>query len=478
MVVAVLPPDVVHHLAPPGVAEVHVYIGHGHTLRVQETLKVQVVFHGVDVGDVQAVGHHRPGGATAPRPDRNIHALGVAHKVRHDEEIVRKAHLLDHVQLIVQLLAVFRLRIAVPPREALLAQLPQIRGRVIPIRQLESRQVVLTEGEFHPAAVSDALGVGHRVGIGGEQPLHLLRGAEIEIPRLIPHTVLIVHRLARLDAQQHVVALRVLFPQIVGIVGTHQRDARLAVQPQKTPVHLGLLGDAVILQFQIEVLFTEDVPHGQGVLLRPGVVAVQQPLGDLAGQTGGQRDQSLGVFPQQVQVDAGLDIKALDVCLTDHIGQVAVACLVFAQQHQMAGLRVKLVLLVKSGAAGHIHLAADNGMDALLLTGAVEVHRAVHDAVVSDGAGVLPHGLHQCRQVADTARAIQQAVFRMDVEVNKGHGVTLSFFRFPSSHRVSRRRWRSAGRSGRRRPRTGPAPWAASPCGTTAPGNSGIESAP
>ena len=184
------------------------------------------------------------------------------------------------------------------------------------------------------------------------------------------------------------------------------------------------------------------------------------------------------MLPQQVQVDAGLDVKALDVRLADHIGQVAVACLVLAQQHQVAGLRVKLMLLVKSCTVGHIHLAADNGMDTLLLAGAVEVHRAVHDAVVGDSAGVLPHGLHQCRQVADAARAIQQTVFRMDMEVNKGHGVTLSFSRFPSSRRVSRRRWRSAGRSGRPRQGIVPAPWAADPCGTTAPGNSGIESAP
>ena len=39
MVIAVLPADVVHHLTPAGVAEVHIDIGHGYPLRVQETAR-------------------------------------------------------------------------------------------------------------------------------------------------------------------------------------------------------------------------------------------------------------------------------------------------------------------------------------------------------------------------------------------------------------------------------------------------------
>ena len=114
MVVAVLFADIFHHLTPPRVAEVHVDIRHRHTLRVQEPLEVQIVLHGVDVRDLQAVRHHRSGRAAAPWSHRYSPALGVPHKVRHNEEIVRKAHFLDHVQLIIQLLPVFRLCLTVP----------------------------------------------------------------------------------------------------------------------------------------------------------------------------------------------------------------------------------------------------------------------------------------------------------------------------------------------------------------------------
>ena len=101
MVVAVLPADVVHHLAPSGVAKVHIDIGHGYPLRVEKPLEVQVVLHGVDIRDLQTVGHHGACGGAAPRPYRDVYALGVAHEVGHDEEVIGEPHLFDHVQLIV-----------------------------------------------------------------------------------------------------------------------------------------------------------------------------------------------------------------------------------------------------------------------------------------------------------------------------------------------------------------------------------------
>ena len=139
MVIAVLAADILHHLTPAGIAEVHIDIRHGHTLRVQETLKVQLILHGIDVGDMQAVGHHGAGGTAAAGTDGDARLPGIAHKVGHDEEIVRKAHLLDHGQFIFQLLPVIRLLIAVALGKALVTQLAQIGGGIVAGRQLEFR---------------------------------------------------------------------------------------------------------------------------------------------------------------------------------------------------------------------------------------------------------------------------------------------------------------------------------------------------
>ena len=55
----------------------------------------------------------------------------------------------------------------------------------------------------------------------------------------------------------------------------------------------------------------------------------------------------------------------------------------------------------------------DDRFDPLRLTGAVEVNHTVHNAVVRDGAGILPHLLHDFRKVLDAAGAVQQTELRM-----------------------------------------------------------------
>ena len=129
------------------------------------------------------------------------------------------------------------------------------------------------------------------------------------------------------------------------------------------------------------------------------------------------------MLPQQLLVNAGLYVKALRPGKRHHVGEVAVALLVFAQQHQMAALAVEFVDLIEPGAAlrGHIDLAADDGLHALRLASPVEVDDAVHNAVVRDGAGGLAHRFHHPRQLLDLAEAVQQAELRMHVQMGEGH---------------------------------------------------------
>ena len=126
---------------------------------------------------------------------------------------------------------------------------------------------------------------------------------------------------------------------------------------------------------------------------------------------------------QQIQVDARLDIEPFHIGLRHHVGKIAIACFVLAQQHQMAGFGIKFMHLIKAGTAGHIDFTADDRMDALRLTGTVKIDGAVHDAVVRDRHRRLPHLLDQLRQVTDTAGAVEQAIFRMNMEMCKRHTV-------------------------------------------------------
>ena len=129
------------------------------------------------------------------------------------------------------------------------------------------------------------------------------------------------------------------------------------------------------------------------------------------------------MLPQKGLIDTGFHIEALRPGKRHHVGEVAVALLVFAQQHQMAALAVEFVDLIEPGAAlrGHIDLAADDGLHALRLAGPIEVDDAVHNTVVRDGTGGLAHRLHHPRQLLDLAEAVQQAELRMHVQMGEGH---------------------------------------------------------
>ena len=107
------------------------------------------------------------------------------------------------------------------------------------------------------------------------------------------------------------------------------------------------------------------------------------------------------------------------MCHRDKIGKVAVALLILAQQDKMARLGVEFMLLIKARARGNIDLAADDGLDALGLTGAVKIDRTVHHAMVGDGAGGLPHRLDELWKVADAARTVKQTVFGMDMQMSE-----------------------------------------------------------
>ena len=195
------------------------------------------------------------------------------------------------------------------------------------------------------------------------------------------------------------------------------------MEAQQAPFYLPLDRDAVVLELQIVAVLPKQLPHLQGGLLCLLIVPRHQQLGDLSPQAGGAGDQSAAVLPQQVQVDARLNVKALQKRLGDHVGQIAVALFVPAQEHQVGEGGVKLVDLLKAGAApgGHIDLAADDGLDALRLAGPVKVDDAVHNTVVRDGTGGLAHRLHHPRQLLDHAEAVQQAELRMHMQMGEGH---------------------------------------------------------
>jgi hydrogenase maturation protein HypF len=68
-------------------------------LGVQEALEQQAKADRIEIGDGQRIGDQRTGAGAAAGTDRNVMALGPFDEVRHDQEVARIVHAVDHVDL-------------------------------------------------------------------------------------------------------------------------------------------------------------------------------------------------------------------------------------------------------------------------------------------------------------------------------------------------------------------------------------------
>ena len=318
--------------------------------------------------------------------------------------------------------------VAVALAKTLFAQLPQVGVAVLfALRQLEARQVVVAELKVEIALFGALFGDLHRVVRGllpvGVERAHLLLVLEEELLRLELHAHGVVDGAAHLDAHEHVLVIGVAALDVVRVVGQHERDARLAADAVAAAGGHALLADAVVLDLEIEVL-AEDLAQPQRALLRAGVVVVDELLLDLARETAREADEALGMLFEHGPVDARLDVKALGEGHRHEIAEVAVARLVLAQQNQVGIVVVAAVLLVRHAARGDVDLAADDGLHARLAAGLVKGHGAEHHAVIGQRDGLLAQLLDALCERVDAAGAVEQGVFAVDVQMNKGHLLT------------------------------------------------------
>ena len=85
-------------------------------------------------------------------------------------------------------------------------------------------------------------------------------------------------------------------------------------------------------------------------------------------------------------------------------------------------------LTVKPGIGRHIHLTAQDRIDARLPGRPVKINDAEHDAMVGDGTAVHAQLLYPLNALFDLIRTVQQAVLRVDMQMCKFHGDPPCFF--------------------------------------------------
>ena len=189
------------------------------------------------------------------------------------------------------------------------------------------------------------------------------------------------------------------------IVGDNQLHAVFFRKDMQLPVDGPLFFQVVVLHFQKEIVFAENI----NIFLQRSFRTVQIPLEDhlrnFSLYAGRQTDDTFAVLAQNVLINAWLAVKAVDKTERHQLHQIVIALLIFRQQDQMVtGL---LVDAVKAAPRGNVTFTAEDDLDAgfslffcfliQFLRRLVDVHRAVHIAVVGDGNAVHPqlHGALQ-----------------------------------------------------------------------------------
>src|ERR1039458_7372113 len=98
--------------------------------------------------------------------------------------------------------------------------------------------------------------------------------------------------------------------RVMKVVGREQRQAEIGGQAQQVLHGLALDIDAMVHDFAVEVLCTQDVTELRRRRDRLAVLTLAKPGLDLAAGTTRRADQTLAVGSQQLPVDARLERKS------------------------------------------------------------------------------------------------------------------------------------------------------------------------
>ena len=425
---------VADHLVAVAGVEVHVDVGHGDATGVEEPLEQQVVLDGIEVGDPQRVGDRAPRRGPTAGADADVRVAGVADQVPHDQEVRAEPHVADDLELVGEAFDHVVGQLVAPALAgALEGEVLEVLGVVgEALGQREVGQLRLAELDLDVAALGDPQRVVAGLGRLAEQVTHLCRGLQVVLVAVELEAVRVAHQRAGLHAQERIVGHGVVAVHVVAVVGGEQRRLDPSGDLEQLRVCAVLLGDAVVLDLDEEVVATEDVLEAGGLGQRRVEALVHERLQHVAAEAAGGGDDALVVLGERVPVDPGLVVVALHVGAAGQLDDVPVADVVLGQQRQVvvelaATLDVAAGVVdlapsgrpLEAGVVGHVGLGADDRRDPRVTAGLVEVEDPVHVAVVGDPHGRLAVRDRRGDDVADARRAVEHRVLGVLVQVDE-----------------------------------------------------------
>ena len=118
-------------------------------------------------------------------------------------------------------------------------------------------------------------------------------------------------------------------------------------------------------------------------------------------------------------VDAGVVIIALQLAGGSDLQQVLIALHIFGKQQQMKGFFILVHVLIKAGTRSQISFQPDNWLNSGRVGGFEEIQRPEHGAVIGQRHSGHIQFTHSGDQVGRFAKAVQNRIGGVYVQMNK-----------------------------------------------------------
>ena len=252
-----------------------------------------------------------------------------------------------------------------------------------------------------------------------EQFLHLLRRFEIELLCRVFELIGVIDVRSRPDTEQNIVGVCVFVLQVVDVIGTDDRQVKFPGDSDELLVTLNLLGQVVVLEFDVVVFAAEQIAIEAAGVPRRFVIVAQQMLVDLAAETGGRGDNAFVVLFQQCTVDTRFVVEAIYGRNRGEFKEVLVAVEIAGQQHHVIRSLIDSRLFRPMTTRRDIGLHPKDRFDTGVLAFRCKIRHAVHHAMVGERQRCHAHIGGVMHQRVEPIRAVQQAELGVAMQMHK-----------------------------------------------------------
>src|SRR5580658_3176123 len=150
--------------------------------------------------------------------------------------------------------------------------------------------------DFHVATIRNRYGARDGVWQFAEHVRHFLRRLEIKLVGGKFHTLRVAHGFSGLDAHEDFLRVRIGLGEVVAVVGRDERDAGFFREAHQVAIDADVLLEALVLHFEEEILFAENIAQAVGAFLSLIVFFGEQRVGYFSAQAGGKSDEAFAVL--------------------------------------------------------------------------------------------------------------------------------------------------------------------------------------